>query len=128
MFSQDIDSSMYDQQGSAVHTKFQQYIKLHPDVLSIYIGTNEGSLFLEPKSNSADYNLLERDWYIKATALKGEVLITKPYIDAGTGDMVVTIARQVKDKSAVVAIDIKLTNLQKYLIPLILEKWIFFYF
>ncbi|MFJ7916965.1 MULTISPECIES: methyl-accepting chemotaxis protein [unclassified Lysinibacillus] len=113
VFSEEIDSSMYKQQGSAVHTKFQQYIKLHPDVLSIYLGSNEGSLFLEPKSNSADYNLLERDWYKKATALKGEVLITKPYIDAGTGDMVVTIARQVKDQSGVVAIDIKLTNIQK---------------
>jgi len=112
VFSEEIDSSKYEQQGSAVHTKFQQYIKLHPDVLSIYIGTNEGTLFLEPKSNSAEYNLLERDWYKETTALKGEVLITNPYIDAGTGDMVVTIARQLKDQSGVVAIDIKLTNLQ----------------
>ncbi|MGE8036866.1 methyl-accepting chemotaxis protein [Lysinibacillus sp. NPDC093692] len=109
----EIDSSKYEQQGAAVQTKFQQYIKLHPDVLSIYLGTNEGALFVEPKSNSADYNPLERDWYKEATALKGEVLITNPYKDVATGDMVVTVARQVQDQSGVVAIDIKLTNLQK---------------
>ena len=45
VFSEDIDSSKYEQQGSAVLTKFQQYIKLNPDVQSIYIGTNEGAFF-----------------------------------------------------------------------------------
>ncbi|MCL1694415.1 methyl-accepting chemotaxis protein [Lysinibacillus sp. BPa_S21] len=113
VFSEDINSTMYEQQGSAVRTKFQQYIKLHPEVLSIYLGTSDGAVFVEPSSNSADYNPLDRDWYKEATALKGETLITEPYKDIATGDMVVTIARQVKDQSGVVAIDLKLTNLQK---------------
>ncbi|QPQ31454.1 methyl-accepting chemotaxis protein [Lysinibacillus sp. JNUCC 51] len=113
VLSKEIDSSMYKEHATVLDTKFQQYIKLHPDVLTIYMGTSEGSVFVEPKSNSADYNPLERDWYKQATALKGETLITNPYKDVATGDMVVTVARQVKDKSAVLAIDIKLANLQK---------------
>jgi len=113
VLSEQINSSMYEQKGAAILTEFQQYMKMNPNVLSIYLGTNEGELFLEPKSNSAEYNLLERDWYKKSTALKGEILITNPYIDLGTGDMIVTIARQVKDQSGVLAVDIKLTDIQK---------------
>lgn len=113
IFSNEITSSQYDQKESTILENFQQYMKLSPDVLSIYVGTNEGAFIQEPKLNSADYNPLERDWYKKANELKGETLITNPYIDAGTGDMVVTVARQVKDQSGVVAIDIKLTDIQK---------------
>ncbi|KOS64203.1 methyl-accepting chemotaxis protein [Lysinibacillus agricola] len=113
VYSEEIDSSMYEQKETAILADFQQYMKVSPDVLSIYIGTNEGAFIQEPRLNSADYNPLERDWYKEATALKGETVITNPYIDAGNGDMVVTVARQIKDQSGVVAIDIKLTDLQK---------------
>ncbi|MFJ8086586.1 cache domain-containing protein, partial [Lysinibacillus sp. NPDC095746] len=112
-FSEEIDSSKYEQNETTILPNFQEYMKLSPDILSIYIGTNDGEVFVEPKSNSADYNPLERDWYKEATALKGETLITSPYKDVATGEMIVTIARQVKDQSGVVAIDLKLTDLQK---------------
>ena len=42
--------------------------------------------------------------------------------------MVVTVAKQTKDHAGVVAIDIKLTDLQKLLIQFESEKWISFYF
>lgn len=112
-FSEEIDSSKYEQKETKILPNFHEYMKLSPDVVSIYIGTNDGAFIQEPKINSADYNPLERDWYKKAKALKGETLITNPYIDAGTGEMVVTVARQVKDQSGVVAIDIKMADLQK---------------
>ncbi|MCL1694417.1 methyl-accepting chemotaxis protein [Lysinibacillus sp. BPa_S21] len=112
-FSKEIDSSKYEQKETTILPNFQEYMKLSPDVLSIYIGTNDGTFIQEPKINSADYNPLERDWYKRAKALNGETLITNPYIDAGTGEMVVTVARQLKDQSGVVAIDLKLTDLQK---------------
>ncbi|OXS76266.1 chemotaxis protein [Lysinibacillus sp. KCTC 33748] len=112
-FSEEINSSKYEQKETKILPNFQEYMKLSPDVLSIYVGTNDGEVFVEPKSNSADYNPLERDWYKEATALKGETLITNPYIDAGTGEMVVTVAQQLKDQSGVVAIDLKLTDIQK---------------
>ncbi|MBG9453031.1 chemotaxis protein [Lysinibacillus sphaericus] len=112
-FSEEINSSKYEQKETKILPNFQEYMKLSPDVLSIYVGTNDGTFIQEPKINGADYNPLERDWYKKAKELKGETLITDPYIDAGTGDMVVTVARQVKDQSGVVAIDLKLTGIQK---------------
>ncbi|GAB0169347.1 methyl-accepting chemotaxis protein [Lysinibacillus sp. CTST325] len=113
VFSEEINSSTYKQNGAAILTNFQQYMKMNQDALSVYLGTNEGALFLEPKLKVKDYDVLERDWYKEATALKGEILITNPYIDAFTGEMVVTVARQLKDKSGVIAIDLKLADIQK---------------
>lgn len=113
VFSSEIDALQYKQSHASILLKLQQYAKLHPDVLSIYIGMNDGDFTQEPRLNNADYNPLNRDWYKEATALKGETLITNPYKDAGTGDMVVTVAKQIKDHSGVLAIDIKLTDLQK---------------
>ncbi|MGE7674752.1 methyl-accepting chemotaxis protein, partial [Lysinibacillus sp. NPDC094403] len=113
VFSEEINSSKYEQNGASILANFQQYRKMNPDVLSVYLGTNEGALFLEPKMDLKDYNVLERDWYKEATALKGEILITNPYIDAFTGKMIVTVARQLKDKSGVVAVDLELSGIQK---------------
>ncbi|KOP80394.1 chemotaxis protein [Lysinibacillus sp. FJAT-14745] len=113
VFGEEINSSEYKQKGATILTNFQQYMKMHPEVLCVYLGTNDGAFIQEPKTDMGDYNPLERDWFKEAKALKGETLITNPYIDAGTGDMVVTVARQIKDQSGVVAIDIKLADLQK---------------
>ncbi|MGE7926377.1 methyl-accepting chemotaxis protein [Lysinibacillus xylanilyticus] len=112
-FSEEINSSKYEQKETKILPNFKEYMKLSPDVLSIYVGTNDGTFIQEPKINGVDYNPLERDWYKEAKALKGETLITNPYIDAGTGEMVVTVAKQLKDQSGVVAIDLKLTDIQK---------------
>ncbi|MEB2281086.1 methyl-accepting chemotaxis protein [Lysinibacillus xylanilyticus] len=113
VFSEEVDSSKYEQQEKVILTNFHQYLERNPDVLSIYIGTNEGTIISEPEVHIADYNPLERNWYKEAVALKGETLITNPYMDEETGDMVVTIARQVKDQSGVLALDIKLAEFQK---------------
>lgn len=102
-----------EQSEGTIREKLQQYVKLHPDILSIYVGANDGAFTQEPRINSADYNPLERDWFKEATALKGEALITNPYKDAGTGDMVVTVAKQLNDYSGVIAVDIQLTGLQE---------------
>lgn len=113
VFSEEINSSLYEKKRATILTDFHQYMKMNPNVLNIYIGTNDGAFIEEQKTNMGDYNPLERDWFKEAKALKGETLITKPYIDAVTGNMVVTVARQIKDQSGVVAVDIELSDIQK---------------
>ncbi|MEK5231692.1 methyl-accepting chemotaxis protein [Lysinibacillus sp. FSL K6-0232] len=111
IFSNDLH--ILEQSQEEVREGLQQYAKLHPDILSIYVGAHDGTFTQEPRINDADYNPLERDWFKEAAALKGETLITSPYKDAGTEDMVVTIAKQLADQSGVVAVDIKLAGLQE---------------
>ncbi|MCR4939168.1 MAG: HAMP domain-containing protein [Treponemataceae bacterium] len=63
-----------------------------------------------------DYDKESRDWYIAAKN-SSEVIITEPYVDEDTKDLVTSICYGVHDKSGafngVVGIDIHLTDLSK---------------
>ncbi len=43
------------------------------------------------------YDPVERDWYKTAVEANGEVVIVTPYVDAQTGSVVITIARQLSE-------------------------------
>ncbi len=114
VFSEEINSSNYGQGEASLRASLSQYIMQNPDALSVYVGTTEGAFIEEPRlEKDVNYNPVERDWYKEASKLQGEPFITEPYVSNGTGEMIVTVAQQLKDRSGVVAVDIKLTNLQK---------------
>ncbi|MGE7021649.1 methyl-accepting chemotaxis protein [Solibacillus cecembensis] len=113
IFSEEINSSSYGQGEAYLRSSLSRYVKLNSDALSIYVGTAEGAFIQEPKLvTDSNYNPLERDWYKQAVELQGKPLITEPYRGKSTGEMIVTVAQQLKDRSGVVAVDIKLTDLQ----------------
>lgn len=113
VFSEEINSSMYGQGEVALRSSLHQYFKLNPDVFSIYVATNSGAFIQgEDVSTAENYNPLDRVWYKEAVKLQGKPFITEPYKDVRTEEMIVTIAKQLKDRSGVVALDLKLVDLQ----------------
>lgn len=89
--------------------KLAQYAELHPEILSIYVGTEDGTFIQEPVINdTSSYDPRTRDWYKQSMEHKGEVQISKPYEDAAEDAMVVTISKTTKDNSAVISVDITL--------------------
>ena len=48
----------------------------------------------------ADYDPVKRDWYKTAVDADGEVVMVKPYVDAQTGMIVITIAKRISAGSA----------------------------
>jgi len=62
----------------------------------------------------------ERPWYKAAVAAHGEVAITTPYVDAQTGEIVVTYSRHIFDKEGnslgIVCLDLSLDRIVKYVI------------
>lgn len=79
------------------------------DVASAYIGFGNKKMISQPKQNwPSSYDPTSRPWYTEAKNHSGEVILTEPYVDATTGNMVITIATESADKSGVVAIDLKL--------------------
>lgn len=87
-----------------------QYSNLHPKVLTIYVGVNDGRFIQSPRQQvPSDYDPRVRPWYKQAMENNGEVIITEPYTTA-TGDegLVVTVAKALSDGSGVVAIDFSL--------------------
>ncbi|MGP7818573.1 methyl-accepting chemotaxis protein [Niallia sp. 01092] len=100
--------------SSQVVTSFKQYINLHPEIQSIYIGTPKGETIMYPISDMPDgYDPRQRPWYQDAMQKKGEVVVTSPYVDAGTEEMVVTITKVLNDGAGVIAVDINIKNLKK---------------
>lgn len=60
-----------------------------------------------------DYVAKERDWYIRAKST-GETIITEPYIDVATGNIVITVAaplKSAKGVEGVCGLDIEVTEL-----------------
>ena len=68
--------------------------------ISAYFAEEAGALTIYPKADlGADFDPRERPWYQEAEQKKGESIVTSPYIDVDSGDMVVTITRTLNDGS-----------------------------
>ena len=104
----------YKNDGAELKKVLSQYANLHPEALSIYMGSEEGYFIQEPVINdTTTYDPRERDWYKQAMENKGEIFISKPYADAGTDKMVVTISKTVKGETGVIGVDISLDHINK---------------
>ncbi|MCY8749295.1 methyl-accepting chemotaxis protein [Bacillus spizizenii] len=114
-FSEWLTKVRYNAKSNAsIKEKFSQYISINKDVESIYTSDKNGRFTRYPDLQMpSDYNPVERDWYKKAVANKGKVVVTDPYKTASTNTMVVTIAQQTKDGSGVIAINMTIENLLK---------------
>lgn len=66
-----------------------------------------------------DYDPTDRDWYKTAVVAKGDIVIVSPYVDAQTGDVVVTIAKRLSDTGKgdklqnVVCLDVTVKRIQE---------------
>lgn len=114
-FSNVINSQLYSGESSPeLRRKLQQYVQLHPESHSIFVGTKTGLFIQEPKiTQKADYDPRKRDWYKTAMENKGKVVISAPYKTAGIEDTVIAIASTTKDGSGVIAINISLKYIQE---------------
>ena len=59
-----------------------------------------------------DYDPKSRDWYIAAKEADGEVAIVRPYIDAQTGDMIISVCRMLPDRQNIISLDVLLNGMQ----------------
>ncbi|ABW19902.1 methyl-accepting chemotaxis protein [Alkaliphilus oremlandii] len=76
------------------------------DILNIYIGVGKINHLITHDEfvTAPDYSTVDRSWYKEAVKTK-DTAITDPYIDAITGDLVVTVSRPIyNDKKEIVAV------------------------
>lgn len=87
-----------------------------PEMFAIYIGCPDNySCFSDGWVPEDDYIITDRQWYQDAAA-SDQAVVTEPYIDALTGEMVITIAKALRrdgSVSCVVAADMFLTGVQE---------------
>ncbi|PEB56102.1 chemotaxis protein, partial [Bacillus pseudomycoides] len=110
-----IDSSLYQGENQGELKKiFSQYINLHPEIEQVYIAGNDKKFVQEPDIQMpADYDPTTRPWYKDAVSKQGGIIVTEPYKDEINGRIIITIAKQMDDKSGVVGFDLNLDDLLK---------------
>jgi len=105
---------------SEMHTAVNllpDYFKYHANIdprIKMLFFANPEHIYTSTNWNPEVYDPTVKDWYIGAMS-SPEVYVSDPYIDASTGDLVITIAQQVVDKSNIpvgaLAIDIDIQTL-----------------
>ncbi len=84
------------------------------DIISVY-GLVKGKYISgrnwTPKKT---FDPTKRSWFKAALAAQGKVALVSPYIDAVSGKVVFSVSQMLPDKKGVVAIDIKMDELQKF--------------
>lgn len=101
-----------DKKKTELKQEFKQFIQMNDNVAAVFSSSKDGTFTRYPHADMpSDFNALERDWYTEAMANKGKTIVTEPYESISSGKMVVTIARQTKDGSGVVAMDMKIDDL-----------------
>jgi len=91
---------------------FNGFIAQDEEILYAYVGSKNGDMYIMPESDlPEDYDPRTRPWYTAAVE-SDELFWTKPYPDATTGEVVVSVAKPVYDNDGqfqgVVAVDISL--------------------
>ncbi|MCR5591318.1 MAG: response regulator [Lachnospiraceae bacterium] len=68
-----------------------------------------------------DYDPKTRDWYIIAEQSDGEVALVPPYVDAQTGNMIISVCRMLPDRQNIISLDVQLNRLQEMMNELTLK-------
>lgn len=61
----------------------------------------------------ADYDPKSRSWYKEAVVAKGEMVMSDPYVDAQTNQIIISYSQLLSDGESVISLDIVLTEVQK---------------
>ncbi|WP_139488932.1 methyl-accepting chemotaxis protein [Brevibacillus dissolubilis] len=82
-----------------LNNKFKDYRTVNPSTEMLYVGTESGKMFTEPKADlPADFDPRQREWYKRALENPDEAIWTDPYITAdGSKKMIITVAKAVID-------------------------------
>lgn len=112
------ETSKNVEDGAEMMKEFVEYIDKYPDVLQVYLGTEDGRMHIYPSTElPPDFNPTQRPWYQSAKEKQGNTHWTEPYVDVGSGEYVITASVEIKDAvgniTGVMGVDINLQELTK---------------
>jgi len=96
----------------------EQFDENYTGIYGYIMGKYIDGLNWEPPE---DYDPKTRDWFIEAMTADGIVVFTMPYIDAQTGNLIVSACRMLPDRQSVIALDVQLKGIQSMMRELTLN-------
>lgn len=110
-------SSPDHKEWAFVEKEFATFIKNHENAQLIFMGTENKKMYTTPVIElPAGFDPTSRPWYQKAKQKPDEVIWTEPYIDAASGEPIVTLAKAVTQGNrviGVIGIDMSLGTIAK---------------
>ncbi len=98
--------------AQGIKAMLDRYQQLHPEIKNTYVGSETGLMILSPDAKlPPDFDPRKRPWYQDAFAKKDQVVLTSPYVDASSGEVIISTSRTTSDGSGVVGLDISLKYL-----------------
>ncbi|WP_342512976.1 methyl-accepting chemotaxis protein [Sporosarcina sp. FSL K6-1522] len=98
----------------ALDEDLTQFLTLYSDAVKVYYSNPNQHINIPYVDLGPDYDPTQREWYTNATAQPNEVQWSSPYIDKGTGDLVITASTTVHADGkliGVVGLDVQLNAL-----------------
>ena len=83
----------------------ENYHGLYGYIMSRYM---DGLNWVPPEG----YDPKSRDWYIVAQQSDGEVAVVPPYVDAQTGNLIISVCRMLPDRQNIISLDVQLNGIQ----------------
>lgn len=95
---------------------FENILKNYTNFEAVYLGLKDGTMLLKPDLDlPSDYDPTIRPWYKTAIAKPGKVVVSEPYADASSGNILITVSKTVTDENGkiigVLGIDLSIKNL-----------------
>ncbi|MCR4590798.1 MAG: response regulator [Lachnospiraceae bacterium] len=84
----------------------EDYTGLYGYIMSQYM---DGQNWEPPEG----YDPKSRDWYTVAREKDGEAAIVPPYVDAQTGNLIISVTRMLPDRQNIISLDVQLNGIQK---------------
>lgn len=96
-------------------TEWSKALLGYPEVLSIYLGTEDGQMFQVPSNIPEGFDPRPRPWYQDALSSQEKITWTEPYVDISTNQMIFTVAAKYYnlkgDLLGVMGIDVSLDEM-----------------
>lgn len=112
-----LQSSTSNEAFQHFNEEMQPFLAIYPDVSSVYFALPDKSVMIYPNTDLGEsFDPTTREWYERAANVLVEVAWSKPYVDAATGEWVITASKAVMADSkmiGVVALDIQLSKLDE---------------
>ncbi|BBE30044.1 methyl-accepting chemotaxis protein [Tepiditoga spiralis] len=83
---------------------FQNIVDNYAEIEFVYMGLPDGTMITTPPPVSSDYDPRVRPWYKDALEKNGEIVITDPYADSSSGEMLITVTKAIIKNGEVVGV------------------------
>lgn len=89
--------SQSNEERARMYQKLQNYIEIYPEFIAVYVGSKNGDIYMRPVESEqklpTDYDPRTRPWYKDSIQNPNRVIVTDPYIDAVTGEALITLSK-----------------------------------